>query len=75
MGNRKTSSFKLVASSLPYDIQSTIRASEAHFQKKLDLIDEKLSQILPHEIADKLKVSELFDSTLCKKLKRIFLIH
>ncbi len=64
--DRKTGTWKLSQSSLPIEVQSAIKASESHFQTKIESIDHALAQILPEEIADRLKVSAHFDSTLWK---------
>lgn len=64
--DRQTGTWKLSQTSLPPEIRTAITASRAHFERQLDKIDEKLAAILPGEIADKLKVDHLFDSTLWK---------
>lgn len=64
--DRKTSSFKIRKADLPYPIREAIGVSEIYFQQKLARIDKKLSQILPVEIADKINVTDLFDSALFK---------
>lgn len=68
--NRREGTFKLVQSRLPVSLRSTIAASEGRFQAKIAGIDKKLSQLLPEEIADRLKASDLFDSTLWKTNKK-----
>jgi uncharacterized protein with gpF-like domain len=68
---RKTGTFKLPQSSLPLEVRNAISASLTNFQRKLDALDKKLSQILPEEIADKLKVSDLFDKTIWKVDKEL----
>ena len=70
--DRKTGTWKISQSSLPYDVRNAILASDAHFQRKLDSIDKKLSQILPEEIAEKLKISDLFDTALWKVEKNFY---
>ena len=60
----KTRTFRLPQSSLPPEVHIAITASRSHFEQKLAGIDRKLAQILPVEIADKLKVDQLFDQTL-----------
>lgn len=62
----KTGAFKLNSSELPIEIRNAVSASESHFQAKIAEVDRKLAQIVPEEIADRLKVSEHFDSTLWK---------
>ncbi len=62
--DRKTRTFKLSQTSLTQEIRSAIQASRFHFEQKIAGIDRKLAQILPVEIADRLKIDHLFDSTL-----------
>lgn len=62
----KTGTWKLPQSSLSQEIRTAIQASQAHFEQKLDQIDLKLTQILPEEIADRLKAEHIFDTTLWK---------
>lgn len=64
--DRKQGTWKIPLSSLPVDIQTSVRASEATFDKRLESIDKKLAQILPEEIADKLQAAKIFDATLWK---------
>lgn len=63
---RKQGTWKIPLSSLPSDIRTAIAASEDRFKRSLQNIDTKLSQILPEEIADKIKLDDLFDTTLWK---------
>ena|SRR6185312_14646044 len=51
---------------LPAELRNMVTASEQHFQKKLAEVDQKLSQILPAEIAKKFKCEDLFDRTIWK---------
>lgn len=62
----RSGTWKLSQSSLPVDVQNAIKASESHFLRKMQKIDDHLSKILPEEIADKLKASKFLDSTLWK---------
>lgn len=62
--DKQTGTWKLSQSSLTPEIRLAIHASEFHFTQTLDKIERKLSDILPEEIADRLKVDHLFDSTL-----------
>jgi SPP1 gp7 family putative phage head morphogenesis protein len=64
--DRKTGTFKIPQASLPYDVRYAISASESNFQSKLAAIDRKLAQILPAEIAEKIKLTEFIDQTLWK---------
>lgn len=69
--DRKQGTWKVPQSSLPYELRSAISAGEARFTQVLSRIDKKLSSLLPEAIADKLKISEVFDSTLYKVDKDI----
>jgi SPP1 gp7 family putative phage head morphogenesis protein len=63
---RKTGTFKLPSSSLTAEVRHAISASESSFRQKLSSIDQKLAQILPEEIADKLHVGNHIDQTIWK---------
>lgn len=65
--DRKTGTYKIEQSSLPQDVRNAISVSLNKFQEKIAGIDKKLAQILPEEIAGKLKIDHLFDRTLWKK--------
>jgi SPP1 gp7 family putative phage head morphogenesis protein len=56
----------LPKSSLPMDVRTQISASEFYFQKKLEKIDQRLAQILPENVADKVKVADCFDRAIWK---------
>lgn len=64
--DRKVSAYRIKESDLPMDIRYAISAGEVHFKSKLDKIDKKLSQIMPEEVAEQIKVSDIFDQTLWK---------
>lgn len=62
--DRKLSGYRILAKELPAEIAHAIASSEAQFLKKLERLDEQLRQKLPEEIAMRVQVSDLFDSTL-----------
>lgn len=64
--DRKTGTWRISLSSLPYDLQAAIAVSEVRFRAKIAGLDRKLSKILPEEIADKLSVAKNFDAALWK---------
>lgn len=64
--DRKQGSWKIPQSSLPMEVRATISASEARFTQVMQKIDRHLANLVPEEIADKLKVSHHFDSALFK---------
>lgn len=58
--------WRLPAKKLTPDLRIALVASRNRLQKSLKQIDETLSKLIPAEIAEKLKVENLFDSTLWK---------
>lgn len=64
--DRKTETFQIAQSDLPYEIRAAISASAARFEERLLEIDKTLSQILPAEIAETLSMTDIFDSSLWK---------
>ncbi len=64
--DRKTGTFKIRMDALPPEIKMSISASSVRFAERLRRLDKKLSQILPEIIADSVKVSDVFDSSLFK---------
>lgn len=64
--DRRQGVFKIPFADLPIDVKNVVAASETRFQQKVAGIDQKLAQMLPEEIADKLKVEKYFDTTLWK---------
>lgn len=69
--DRTQGSWKIPLSDLPIPVKDAIAASEITFKKKIDIIDRMLQKFMPAEIADKLQVQKLFDSTLWKTEKKI----
>lgn len=69
--DRRQRLFVLDDASLPRDVWQVVGASEARFAERLASIDRKLSQNLPAEIAESVKVSDLFDSLLWKTDKEV----
>lgn len=53
-------------SKIPMDVRNAISISQTRFQGILARLDKKISQILPEEIADKIKLQKHFDSALWK---------
>ncbi len=64
--DRKTGTFKAQLASLPVEVRTAVYESEGRFAKKLAAVDKKLAQILPEEIADRFKATDIFDRTLYK---------
>lgn len=64
--DRRQGSFKIQLSSLTPEIKHAIETSENRFLQTISRIDKKLREILPEEIADRLNISDRFDSVLWK---------
>lgn len=64
--NRREGSWEILSSSLPMEVKFAISASHERFTQTLSRIDRTLSRLVPEEIADKLKIENIFDSTLFK---------
>lgn len=68
--DRRQGLFKIPYSSLTPEIRNAISVSEARFNQTLQKIDKKLGDILPEEIASKMKLEDLFDKTIYKTQKK-----
>lgn len=64
--DRKLKCYSILAKDLPMEVRAAISTSEWKFQEKLAQIDRKLSQVIPEQLADKLKIAKIFDRTLWK---------
>jgi SPP1 gp7 family putative phage head morphogenesis protein len=64
--DRKTGTWQVSPSSLPREVRESIAASESRFQEKIAEIDRKLAQILPEEIAGRIKLADSFERVLWK---------
>lgn len=64
--DRATSSYKVTQSDLPPEINMAISTSRVRYEEKMAEIDNKLSRILPEDVAANLKISSQFDSVLWK---------
>lgn len=62
--DKKASGFRISRGALPPEIVGAVDASEAMFLRVLTKIDDKLAQILPVNIADKVKAKDIFDRTI-----------
>lgn len=62
--DRKQGSWKAPLSALPTDIRTAIAASEQRFLATAAKIDERLSQILPEQVAERAKIGHLFDTSI-----------
>lgn len=68
--DRKQGAWKISRPALSIDIKHAIKQSESAFAEKLAGINKKLAQILPDELASKLKVQKIFDTTLYRVGKK-----
>lgn len=64
--DRKTSTYKIEESELPYEVRSIIQAGYLKFQESMQRLDAKLSSIIPEELADKFHCEDIFDKSLFK---------
>lgn len=62
--DKKKGVFRIRLTKLPKEIRSAIDVSESRFRKKAQKIDEKLSKLLPDDIAKMIKVEDIFDKAL-----------
>jgi len=68
--DRKQGWWKIPRSKLSPEILNAIDQAEARFEQTARRIDRKLDELLSAEIADKLKIEELFDRTIWRVEKR-----
>lgn len=64
--DKNASAFRILKSKLPDEIKTAISVSFDRFQKTAKKMEQKLSEIVPDEIAEKLKIENIFDTTLYK---------
>lgn len=64
--DRRSGTFKINLAEIPLEVRNVISASSLKFEQRLEKIDKKLSEILPEEIAEKIKTKDMFDRTLFK---------
>ena len=62
--DRKTKTYRLQSSELPLEVRMAVSASDDSLKRQLDKIDRMLSQSLPAEIAESVKLTDLFERTL-----------
>lgn len=64
--NKISKCYSIRVNALPMEIRSAISSSEYKFVDKMRRLDEKLSSIIPSQLADKLKIEHIFDRTIWK---------
>lgn len=69
--DRKESAFKIPLSKLKTDVRTAVALSDTAFSKAVGRIDEKLSSLVPEEIAGRFKAEQIFDSRLWKMEKTV----
>lgn len=62
--SRKASAWEIHESRLPPDVSNAIRASESRFAQITRRLSERLSKLVPEEIAEKVRVAPIFDMAL-----------
>lgn len=66
----KQGAWRIPQSKLPYDIRIAIASSSERFNKTLELIEKKLEDMVPADIAGKIGFKKFFDTTLWKTEKK-----
>lgn len=64
--DRKTASFTLPLKKIPYEVKIAIQSADSLFRERLENIDRRLAEITPKQLAEHIKVSDIFDGTLWK---------
>ncbi len=64
--DRKQKVWRIQSADLPIEVRNAVSASEFRYQQKIAAIDKRLGEVLPEELAGKLKIDHLFDSALWK---------
>lgn len=64
--NKISKCYSIRLEDLPLEVRLAISGSEYKFLDKIRQIDAKLSQVIPEELASRLKIENLFDRTLWK---------
>lgn len=64
--DRSQKCYTLPLDKLPHDVRNAISTSAWRFEQKISRLDEKLSKIVPSELAKKLKLTDLFDKAIFK---------
>jgi hypothetical protein len=62
--DRSDSVFKIQLAELPLPVQATVMATQTRFEKRLAAIDIQLAKVVPSDIAEHLKLNDLFDKTV-----------
>ena len=65
----KTGTYRIGLGDLTTEVKNAISLSASTFDKKLEAIDRKLSQIVPEDIADEVTLSKMFDRTIFRAEK------
>lgn len=69
--DRRQGTFKIGLGSIPAEIKTAISVAETRFTQLAKKLDERLAQILPEEITDRLKIDDVLDSAVWKVEKAV----
>lgn len=69
--DRRQGTFKIPLYKLPEEYRDVIASSEFRFTKLIERVMKKLSDLVPEQIADKLKATSFFDTAIFKTEKKI----
>jgi SPP1 gp7 family putative phage head morphogenesis protein len=69
--DNKTKAWQLPETKIPIQVKTELMVSQNKMEQQLQLIDQKLSKVLPEEIADKLEISKQFQTVLWKVNKKV----
>lgn len=61
---RSSGTYKLNQDQLPREVLEAISVSEFRFTQKIGAIDKRLSELVPEELAKRMKLESLFDKTI-----------
>lgn len=56
--------FRLQARDLPPAVQAAVATSETRFWRALSAVDKKLTEVLPEQLSERVKIAHYFDRTL-----------
>lgn len=59
--SKRDKGFRIRSSELPIDVKNAIALSDNHFNKVIERMDKKLSEMNPEYIAESVKLEDLFD--------------
>lgn len=69
--DRKKRGWRLPLRKMPMELRSAISTSQAAFNRVVSSLDERLAKMLPEEIANRVRLQEIFDTTLWKTDRKL----